>query len=279
MNKADKYLKEDIVNIMDNGQKDENPRPKYEDGVPAYTYFVTHNVRTYDLSNGEFPICTLRPIAWKNAIKEILWIFQDQSNELSVLKNKYNIHWWDSWESKDIAGTIGCRYGHTVKKYDLLNKRVLDDIENNPYGRYHVMNLWQEDEFIQSDGLKPCAYETVWSVRGKYLDMFLNQRSGDMLVASGAGNVNEVQYAALLMMVARHTGYQPGKFTHMVVNEQIYGRHFSQAYDLLKRKPSVKNPKFVLNSDKKDFYDITIEDFEIVNYEPCIPQLKFELGI
>lgn len=271
-------MKNDIQHIIDNGVKDENPRPVYADGTPAHTYFVTHNIRTYDLSV-EFPITTLRPICWKNAIKEILWIYQDKSNSLEILKDKYNIKWWDAWESKDMPGTIGCRYGHTVAEYDLLNKRVLNDIKEHPYSRYHVMNLWQEEEFMRSDGLKPCAYETIWTVRGEYLDMFLTQRSGDMLVASGAGNVNEVQYAALLMMVARDTGYMPGQFTHLVVNEQIYDRHFNQAYEMLKRTPSKKSPRLVLNPDKTDFYDITIDDFEMVDYEPVKPQLKFDLGI
>lgn len=277
---ADEYLKSDIKNILNKGQKDENPRPKYEDGTPAYTYFVTHNVRTYDLSKDEFPITTLRPIAWKSAIKEVLWIYQDASNNLNVLENKYNIHWWNSWESKNIPGTIGNRYGHTVARYDLMNKRVLEDIKKDPYGRYHIMNLWQEDELQSSDGLKPCAYETIWTVRGNHLDMFLNQRSGDMLVASGAGNVNEVQYAALLMMVARDTGYEPGKFTHMVVNEQIYDRHIENAKELLNRQSDTsKVPVMKLKKDKTSFYDFTIDDFELTDYEPVKPNLKFDLGV
>ena len=277
---ADEYLKLDIEKILYNGQRDENPRPKYEDGTAAYTYFVTHNVRTYDLSKGEFPITTLRPIAWKSAIKEVLWIYQDASNSLDVLKDKYKISWWNSWESKNFPGTIGKRYGHTVARYDLMNKRVLEDIKEDPYGRYHIMNLWQEDELRSSDGLKPCAYETIWTVRGNYLDMFLNQRSGDMLVASGAGNVNEVQYAALLMMVARDTGYEPGKFTHMVVNEQIYDRHIENAKELLDRQSDTsKVPIMKLNKDKISFYDFTIDDFELIDYEPVKPNLKFDLGV
>lgn len=69
MIKADYYLKRDIQNILEYGYKDENPRPKYKDGTPAYTISVNHVTRTYDLSKGEFPICTLRPQAWKTAYK------------------------------------------------------------------------------------------------------------------------------------------------------------------------------------------------------------------
>ena len=289
MNLADELLIRDIKHILKDGCKDQNPRPKYKDGTPAYTYFVTHNIRQYDLSHDEFPICTLRPIAWKSAIKEILWIYQDQSISLDILNNKYNNKVWNDWESKDIPGTIGCRYGHTVKEYDLMNN-LLTDIAENPYGRYHIMNLWQEEEFKRSDGLKPCAYETIWSVRDDYLDMFLMQRSGDMLVASGSGGYNEIGYAALLMMVARHTGYKPGKFTHFIVNEQLYDRHLEQAEELLNRFKHMeqdeffhdkyyKTPQLKLNENKKNFYDITIDDFEMIDYEPIKPQITLELGI
>lgn len=289
MNLADELLIRDIKHILKDGCKDQNPRPKYKDGTPAYTYFVTHNIRQYNLSHDEFPICTLRPIAWKSAIKEILWIYQDQSNSLDILNNKYNNKVWNDWESKDIPGTIGCRYGHTVKEYDLMNN-LLTDIAENPYGRYHIMNLWQEEEFKRSDGLKPCAYETIWSVRDDYLDMLLMQRSGDMLVASGSGGYNEVGYAALLMMVARHTGYKPGKFTHFIVNEQLYDRHLEQVEELLNRFKHMeqdeffhdkyyKTPQLKLNENKKNFYDITIDDFEMVDYEPIKPQITLELGI
>lgn len=284
MTKADEYLVQGIRNIFGKGFKDKNPRPHYPDGTPAHTFSVNHVVRQYDLSKGEFPICTLRPIAWKNAIKEIFWIYQDASNSLDVLENKYQIYWWRDWESKDMPGTIGIRYGATVRRHNLMNK-LLEDIKQNPYGRRHIMSLWQEDDFAISDGLMPCCYETIWNVRGEYLDMLMNQRSGDMLTASGGGGVNEVQYAALLMMVARATGYKPGVFTHVVENEQIYDRHVAAANVLLDRYNSTTvtdeaqiemkfNP-----TESNDFYDFTINDFELVNYNPIVPQLKLELGI
>lgn len=292
MTRTDLLLVNDIRNILANGTKDENPRPKYEDGTPAYTYFVNHVVRTYNLQT-EFPVCTLRPIAWKSAIKELLWIYQDQSNSLPLLKDKYNVNYWDAWESKDIPGTIGVRYGATVKKHNLLNN-LITDIKENPYGRRHIMSLWQEEDFKESDGLMPCAFLTIWNVRGKYLDMCLIQRSGDMITASGAGGVNEVQYACLQMMIAKATGYKAGKFTHFVANEQIYDRHVDAANELLIRAKQQKldlstsnghydyefEPvKMNFNPKSDNFYDFSIEDFSLENYNPIKPQIKLELGI
>lgn len=278
--KADTYLQENIRHILEDGYMDENPRPKYKDGTPAHTYSVNHVFRTYDLAAGEFPITTLRPIAWKTGIKEILTIYQKPTNDISEME-KMGVTWWSDWDIGD--GTIGQRYGATVSRYDLINN-LIKDIQTDPYGRRKVVSLWQETDLRETPGLAPCAFLTIWNVREKYLDMCMIQRSGDMLTASGAGGINEVQYTALLMMIARHCGYEPGVFSHFVANEQIYDRHVDQARELVQRywdtlpKHPV-NPRLVLNPDVKDFYDITIDDFTMKNYTPLKPQLKLELGI
>ena len=280
MRKAERYHKEILQRILDEGFRDENPRPHYADGTPAHTLSVNHVVTQYDLSKGECPIITLRPIAWKSSVREILWIYQDMSNDLSVLENKHNSHWWNDWESKDVPGTIGQRYGATVKKYDLI-RRLIRDIEENPYGRRHIMSLWQEQDFKETDGLMPCCYESIWNVRGKYLDMLMVQRSSDYCTA---GVINELQYTALLLMVARHLGYEPGVFTHLSANVQIYDRHMDQAKELIRREPVECSPRLVLNPEKKDFFSFTIDDFTMEDYPLELikeknPQLKFELGI
>lgn len=288
MSRADLYFMQDISNILKNGFIDENPRPRYSDGTPAHTISVNQVMRKYNIGGGEFPICTLRPIAWKSAIKEVLWIYQDATSSLDVLREKYKIKYWDEWESKDVPGTIGQRYGATVNKYDLMN-RLLKDIKNDPFGRRKVISLWQENDLQETDGLAPCAFLTMWNVRKckekNYLDMTLIQRSGDMLTASGAGGIIEVQYAALLMMVARHCDLIPGVFVHFVQNEQIYDRHIENAIELKRRfiedddEECFTTPRLVLKESAKDFYSITIDDFEMKNYEPIKPQLKFDLGI
>ncbi len=284
MTKADIYMKEAIEKILMEGYLDKNPRPKYADGTPAHTLSVNHVMRTYDLSKGEFPICTLRPMAWKTGIKEIFTIYQKPTNKISEME-AMGVNWWGDWDIGD--GTIGQRYGATVSRYDLINN-LIKDIQKDPYGRRKVVSLWQEADLHETDGLAPCAFLTIWNVRNdandkEYLDMCLIQRSGDMLTASGAGGINEIQYAALLMMIARHCGYEVGVFTHFVANEQIYDRHEKQAYEMLKRHYELAvqytTPRLVLNPDKTDFYDMTIEDFTMENYEPIKPNLKLELGI
>lgn len=284
MTKADKYMNQMIHDILERGYKDENPRPHYADGTPAHTISVNHTFRTYDLSAGEFPICTLRPMAWKTGIREIFTIYQKPTNEIAKME-EMGVNWWGDWDIGD--GTIGQRYGATVSRYDLINN-LIKDIKNDPYGRRKIVSLWQETDLHETPGLAPCAFLTIWNVRGEYLDMVLVQRSGDMLTASGPGGINEIQYAALLMMIARHTGYKPGVFSHMVANEQIYDRHFDAAHEMLERYEEhylkgdvIKSSKPILslNDEKTDFYNMTIEDFTMFAYNPIKPQLKLELGI
>ena len=290
MTKADIYLYEMIIRIKEEGYLDINPRPKYSDGTPAHTISVNHTYRTYDLSKGEFPICTMRPMAWKTGIKEIFTIYQKPTNVIAEM-HEMGVKWWDEWDIGD--GTIGQRYGATVSRYDLINN-LIKDIQNDPYGRRKVVSLWQETDLRETPGLAPCAFLTIWNVRKGFLDMIMVQRSGDMLTASGPGGINEIQYAALLMMIAQHTGYEPGIFTHIVANEQIYDRHLDAAEELLNRFDqkelkeeydfsfdgiSCLKPNLILNKEVKNFYDITIDDFTMKDYEPIKPQLKLELGI
>ncbi|HGR0090599.1 TPA: thymidylate synthase [Streptococcus pneumoniae] len=279
MTKADTIFKENIERILKEGVFSEQARPKYKDGTVANSKYVTGAFSEYDLSKGEFPITTLRPIAIKSAIKEVLWIYQDQSNSLEVLNDKYNVHYWNDWEVGD-TGTIGERYGAVVKKHDIINK-LLKQLETNPWNRRNIISLWDYQAFEETDGLLPCAFQTMFDVRrvdGEiYLDATLTQRSNDMLVAH---HINAMQYVALQMMIAKHFGWKVGKFFYFINNLHIYDNQFEQAQELLRREPSNCQPRLVLNvPDGTNFFDIKAEDFELVDYDPAKPQLKFDLAI
>lgn len=278
MNKADRIFKSNIREILENGCIDENPRPRYEsDGEPAHSQYITQVFEKYDLSKGEFPITSLRPIGINKSISEILWIYQDQTSDLSVLEDKHGIFWWRPWDIGD--NSIGQRYGATVKRYDLFNN-FIKGLKEDPYGRRHIINLLQETDLRETNGLYPCAFQILGSVRkvkdDLFFDLTLVQRSSDYLVA---GHINMMQYVALQMMIAHECNYKVGTFARFTQNLHIYTRHVEQANELLKREPSTHEPKLVLNAEGKSFYDIVVDDFKLMYYEPVKPQLKFELGI
>jgi len=276
MIKSDQYYIQNLNRLISEGSWDENPRPKYSDGIPANSKFITGVYEEYDISKGEFPIPTLRNTAIKTGIKEILWIYQKQTSSLEVAR-EMGINWWDEWNIGD--DTIGQRYGATIKKYGLMDK-LLDGLINDPFGRRHIINMFQYEDLTSTKGLFPCAYETLWSVRkdngGLTLDMTLIQRSSDYLVA---GYINKIQYVVLQMMVAGHCGYKVGKFNHLVQNLHVYDRHFDAASEILNREPINIQPKLFLK-ENKNFYSYSIDDFEISNIENIVKLTsKLELAI
>jgi len=261
MNKADQYYISNLNKIISEGCLDENPRPKYKDGQPAHSKFITQVFEEYDISKDEFPITTLRNTAIKTGIKEILWIYQKQSNKLNDAHD-LGINWWDEWDIGD--GTIGQRYGATINKWDMMNG-LLESLKNDPFSRRHIIDLYQQSDLNESKGLYPCAYQTIWSVRKNendlILDLTLIQRSNDYIMS---GYINKIQYVALQMMVANHLGYKIGKFCHLTQNLHVYCRHFDALTEILSRNAGNIIPKIELKS-MKNFYDYTVDDFNIIN--------------
>jgi len=274
MTKADWYYLHNLKKILKEGSWDEDPRPSWKDGTPAYTKFITGVFEEYDLEKGEFPITTLRNTAVKTGISEILWIYQKQSNSLEVAR-EMGINWWDEWDVGD--GTIGQRYGATVNRYGLVDK-LLDGLQKDPFGRRHIIDMYQYADMEETPGLHPCAFMTKYSVRRKdgelYLDMTLDQRSNDYIMA---GYINKIQYVALQMMVASHCGFRLGKFCHMVQNLHVYDRHLDALREIMETRPLFQNPRIELETNK-DFWSITKDDFKVVGTEG-IPRLSGKLEI
>ena len=127
MTKADKLLVQDIRNILDNGYKDVNPRPRYEDGTPAYTISVNHVMRKYDLSKGEFPICTLRRQAWKTGIREIFTIYQHPTNVLSEMR-ELGVTWWAALSKAYGVGDVDIEkntFGHEGLSPEVMTLSII----------------------------------------------------------------------------------------------------------------------------------------------------------
>lgn len=274
MGYADDVLRKNIEQVLWTGEwdMDQEVRPKWADGSPAYTQYVTSVVNTYDLAQGQFPLTTLRPVAWKSALKEILWIYQDRSNDVNLLKEKYNVHYWDSWKNKE--GNLGTAYGYQINKKIKFPEgefnqieRVIHLLKNDPQNRRIMTNMIDMEE-MKDMTLVPCAFMTMWTVRKGKLDMTLIQRSNDLVAAQ---SINATQYAMLLMMVASVTGYEPGKFTHFIQNMHIYNRHINIAREMLSRKPT-GNP-IIKMKPEKEFKNFTVENFWVEDYNPN-PQIK-----
>lgn len=275
MSKADKIFKEMCTKIIEEGVSSEGQdvRPRWEDGAPAHTIKKFGIVNEYDLSE-EFPIITLRPTALKLAIDEILWIWQKKSNDVNDLNSKI----WNNWA--DDKGLIGKAYGyqlgvkHKYKEgfFDQVD-RVLYDLKHNPTSRRIMTNIYVHEDLHEMN-LYPCAYSCTFNVEGDKLNMILNQRSSDVLVAN---NWNVVQYSVLLHMFAQVSGFKPGKLIHVIADAHIYDRHIPQVKEMLSRE-EYDAPKFWINPDIDDFYKFTLDDFKLIDYKKG-KQIKIEVAI
>lgn len=270
MSLADDLFINMCKDIIDNGYSTEGEkvRPKWEDGTYAYTIKRFGVVNRYDLSK-EFPAITLRKTYVKSAIDELLWIWQKKSNNVNDLKS----HIWDSWADDD--GSIGKAYGYQLGvkhkyKEGMMDQvdRLIYDLKNNPYSRRMLTNIYVHQDLSEMN-LYPCAYSMTFNVTGDRLNAILNQRSQDVLAAN---NWNVVQYAVLVHMLAQVTGFKPGELVHVIADAHIYDRHIPIVKELITR-PTYPAPKFYMNPDVKDFYDFTLDDFRIEDYETG-PQIK-----
>ena len=276
MSRADDIFLANMADIMENGTWDTDltVRPHWEDGTPAHTVKKFCIVNRYDLSK-EFPILTVRKTAFKSCIDEILWIWQKKSNNVHDLHS----HIWDSWA--DESGSIGKAYGsqlgvkHKYKEgeFDQVD-RVLYDLKNNPASRRIMTNIFVHADLHEMH-LYPCAYSMTFNVTGDKLNGILNQRSNDMLTAN---NWNVVQYSVLLMMLAQVSGFKPGEFVHVIADAHIYDRHIPLVQEMMKN-PRYPAPKFIMNKDIKNFYDFTVDDFALENYEYSTLGKKIEVAI
>lgn len=293
MSLADQLFVDMCNDIIEHGisTEGEKVRPVWTDtGESAYTIKKFCVVNRYDLAK-EFPATTLRRTAIKSCTNEMLWIWQQKSNNIRDLKSTV----WDEWADEE--GSIGKAYGYQIAKryahhkakdgedlsrypsaqlrdeqgvsYCFLDQidGVRYDLMNNPFSRRIMANIYNFEELHEMH-LYPCAYSVTFNVTTRkdtdrlVLNAVLNQRSQDILAAN---NWNVCQYAILVHMLARDCDMEVGELVHVIADAHIYDRHIPLVKELITREQHPA-PTFTLNPEVKNFYDFTADDITIENY-------------
>ena len=288
MSKFDKDYLTLCEKILNEGVEVENRTGINTIKIPGYFF-------EFDLQK-EFPILTTKQLFFKNAITELLWIYQEQSNDVRWLKERNN-HIWDEWEidddglwhatqnvlengklvkkevtkkfDKKYAHTIGTAYGYIVKKYHLIDE-LITKIKNNPTDRRMIMSLWQ-NEFLDTAVLPSCVWCSEWDVTDGYLNCMVHQRSCDVPLGLP---FNITQYATLLCMIAQVTNLKPGKLFWTIKDAHIYVNQVEGIKEQIRRGKELEDlaaPKLWLNPEIKDFYKFDnsreLKDIKIVDYK------------
>lgn len=250
----------------------------------------------FDLQR-EFPILTTKQLFIRQAVLEMLWFYQAQSNDVRWLQER-NVHIWDEWEidengfwnaeqmvpdengklvKKQInkyfgvewAHTIGTAYGWIVKKFGLTDELIYK-LKHNPEDRRMIMSLWQND-YLNSAVLPSCVWSTEWDVTGQNLNLWVHQRSCDVPLGLP---FNVTQYAVLLSMIAQVTGYKPGTIDWSIKDAHIYVNQVEPIEEQIRRfdeNGSLPAPKLWLNPEVTDFYGFDsskdCKDVKLVGYE------------
>lgn len=290
MTEYDKIFVQNIKDILQNGSEYTSRAIWSDDWAKAKCLkrFSIVNRYNSDFSNKP-PIGTIRKFPIKNCIDELLWIWQKKSNNIKDLKS----HVWDSWA--DPNGSIGAAYGFQVKS-KLRKVSHTDEVMGNTEGVHHqevTTYFLDQTDFVIHElkyntdsrriitdlysidqnglmGLDPCCYSCTWNVTYKdgkpYLNLLLNQRSQDMIVAN---NWNVFQYWILQNMFANECGWlEVGELVHVIADAHIYDRHIPIAEHMIEIAKDTENfsdPKVIIPN--KGFYEYTVDDFKLENYQ------------
>lgn len=222
----------------------------------------------------EFPILTSKFVGWKSAFKEIMWIYQAQSNDVRWLTDR-NVKIWNEWKidedgyyqgkffGKEFAHTIGTAYGYVVKKYGLMD-RLLKTLKTNPTDRRMIISLWQE-ECLPTATLPSCVWNTMWDVTSGKLNVTVCQRSCDVPLGLP---FNVSQYAALLCMVAHATGFEVGTMAYTIKDAQIYVNQvdgIKEQIEIYEKQGGYPAPKLYIDPNVKSFYDFDNKELSNIN--------------
>jgi thymidylate synthase len=262
MTKWDKDYLELCKRILEEGVEVENRTGINTIKVPSHNFH-------FDLSK-EFPILQTKQLFFKNAITEILWIYQAQSNDVRWLHERNN-HVWDEWMidedgiyrvydnktkelvsekefGKEYAYTIGTAYGWIVNRYKLID-HLIDTLKNNPRDRRLVMSLWQ-NEWLDTAVLPSCVWSSEWDVTDGKLNAWVHQRSCDVPLGLP---FNVTQYATLLTLIAKSVGLKPGTLDWSIKDAHIYVNQIEGIKEQLNRWQILQN---VSKMSKKELVEL-----------------------
>lgn len=188
-------------------------------------------------------------------------------------------------------GELGPVYGRQWRKWKASDGREIDQLrwalwktKEYPDRKHACISAWNPELIYEmaKEGEKimaipPCHAFFQFNVLGGRLSLSLYQRSCDSFLGVP---FNIASYAALTMVAAQVIGVEPGEFIHNYGDVHIYGNHFEQVNEQIKREPR-SFPKLKINPriNSIDMLDkIEFEDFEISDYDPH-PPLKGEITV
>jgi thymidylate synthase len=149
----------------------------------------------------------------------------------------------------------------------------VNQIKANPNSRRLMVSAWNVAD-VDHMALPPCHSLFQFYVADGKLSCQLYQRSADTFLGVP---FNIASYALLTMMIAQVCNLQVGDFIHTMGDAHLYNNHIEQTELLLTREIRPL-PTMKINPDVKDIFEFTIDDFELINYDPH-PHIKASVAV
>jgi len=229
----------------------------------------------YDLSEG-FPCITTKKLHLRSIIVELLWFLRGDTN-IKYLKDN-NVSIWNEWADEN--GDLGPVYGYQWRSWPAKDGGTIDQISNvihqiktNPNSRRLMVSAWNVAD-VDNMALPPCHSMFQFYVADGKLSCQLYQRSADSFLGVP---FNIASYALLTMMIAQVCDLQFGEFIHTMGDAHLYNNHIEQT-NLLLSRDFRSLPTMKINPNVKDIFEFTIDDFELIGYDPH-PHIKAAVAV
>ncbi|MES3004950.1 MAG: thymidylate synthase [Patescibacteria group bacterium] len=277
--KADTQYKHNLRRVLKRGQLTGNPFQTQK----TLTH-LTLPAMNFKLANG-FPLITERKASfWRAPIGELL-AFIHGARTIEEL-DSWGCKWWDKWATPEKCADFGLppgdlgpgSYGAAFHDFPMPNggtwnqfEAVIKQIKALPSLRTHLVTSWIPFYSVGDNRkvvVAPCHGNMIQItvINGK-LTLRMVQRSGDFPIGVPS---NMVQYAALTIMIAHVTGYEPYMYIHQVNDAQMYLDQEEQVRGIVSRE-TVPYPTLRLTAEGlkvTDLFDFRPEHFELSDYHP-----------
>lgn len=277
----DTQYKELLKEILDKGirsQSQAGGSGGSETGTDCITLFGGNTMR-FDLRNG-FPMITERKVNgfWKQAVGEIIG-FINGARTLEELES-YGCRFWTNFITPEKCAKRGLEpgdlgpgsYGAAFHDFPTAEgapfdqfKNIVEQIAYKPHLKTHFISPWVPQYTIRGEGKQqkvvvcPCHGWLHIRILNDKLYLHMYQRSGDVPIGVPS---NMMQYAALTMMLAEVTGFEPGEYIHTISDAHIYVDQIPAVEEIIKNE-TFAFPTMTLKNPKKDLFAYRVEDFEL----------------